>query len=302
VNPVSSPASSPVSAQRTPKPARKRARSAYSGLVGAVLATSAIAVGWLQRDSRVLEADQGLGYALGLVAVGCMLVLLVYPLRKRFKVLRFLGAVRNWFRTHMILGVLGPLAALFHCSFQLGSLNSRIALFSALFVAGSGLVGRFLYAKIHQGLYGRRTDLTSLRDAVSLSVSDGGAVRFLPELKQRMKAFDHAVLAPDRGVTASLFLLARISFRTRFEYATLIKFAKEKLVEEGQRSPVVAKHQRRLLKNLRSFVATHMIQVRQLAKLQVYDQLFALWHVVHLPFFIVLVITVVIHVAAVHLY
>jgi hypothetical protein len=42
--------------------------------------------------------------------------------------------------------------------------------------------------------------------------------------------------------------------------------------------------------------------VRNTATLGVYERLFALWHVLHVPLFILLVITAIIHVVAVHLY
>ena len=34
-----------------------------------------------------------------------------------------------------------------------------------LTVAGSGLIGRYIYARIHFGLYGRKADLGELRDS-----------------------------------------------------------------------------------------------------------------------------------------
>ena len=58
-----------------------------------------------------------------------MLVLLVYPLRKRVRALRFMGTVAHWFRAHMILGVAGPVCILLHSNFSLGATNSNVALF-----------------------------------------------------------------------------------------------------------------------------------------------------------------------------
>lgn len=274
-----------------------------AALAGFSLAFAAVLVGWLYRDTRDLQAESGLGYALGIISAGCMLILLIYPVRKRIKLLKFIGPVRNWFRIHMMLGVLAPLAALYHCNFQLGSLNSQIALYSALIVAGSGLIGRFLYAKIHSGLYGRRANLKQIRENVRLSSPSGGAaMRFLPELMSRMNRFDMEVLETGRGVLASSWLLMRLTVKTRLEYRSLMRFARSQLAAEARQSSLIADHQQRLLTSVRSFVANHMLQVRRLAKIQAYDQLFALWHLVHLPFFVALVLTVIVHVFAVHLY
>jgi hypothetical protein len=38
------------------------------------------------------------------------------------------------------------------------------------------------------------------------------------------------------------------------------------------------------------------------ARLAIFERLFALWHVLHMPLFILLALTVVIHIVAVHLY
>jgi len=52
----------------------------------------------------------------------------------------------------------------------------------------------------------------------------------------------------------------------------------------------------------REYIASHLRQVRRVAEFVAYQRLFALWHVVHRPFFAILVIAVVIHVIAVHRY
>jgi hypothetical protein len=43
-------------------------------------------------------------------------------------------------------------------------------------------------------------------------------------------------------------------------------------------------------------------QIRRVAELGSYERLFSLWHVFHLPFFYILVVTALVHVLAVHMY
>ncbi len=267
------------------------------------LAALAVVVGWLGSDTRSLSADSGLGYFLGVVAVSCMTILLIYPLRKRIRWLRFLGRVKDWFRTHMIMGVLGPLAALYHCNFSLGSLNSRIALFSALLVAGSGLVGRFLYSKIHHGLYGRKATLKELLAAVKLTAPQGGHVAsFIPELMQRIAQFDRMVLVPPQGLLESVMLPMRLSLQTRRAGWCLCRFVHNRLLAEATQSTLVAAHRSHLERATKRYIKAHLRHVRRVAEFTAYERLFALWHVVHLPFFYLLVVSTIVHVAAVHLY
>lgn len=80
-----------------------------------------------------------------------MLLLILYPLRKRFRILHGLGRVTSWFRIHMVLGILGPTLIILHSNFKIGSLNSRLALFTMLVVVASGIVGRYLYSQVHKG-------------------------------------------------------------------------------------------------------------------------------------------------------
>jgi len=146
-----------------------RKRSHWEGLgnkIFILVILLLLAFGWYQRDDSYLEAESGLGYWLGIVGGSLMLLLLLYPLRKRLRSMDRFLSVKFWFRVHMLFGILGPVAIpvaiLYHSSFSLGSMNSSIALVCMLSVASSGLVGRYLYVKIHHGLYGAQTQLSEL--------------------------------------------------------------------------------------------------------------------------------------------
>jgi len=292
-----------AAARGAEKPLWRKFYDRFGAFLGLLLAASAIYIGWQGRDTRNLSAEDGLGYALGILSVLCILTLLVYPLRKRIRLLRFIGPVRNWFRTHMILGIVGPLLAMYHCNFQLGSFNSRVALFSALIVAGSGIVGRFLYTKIHRGLYGRKTNLKELLAEVKLTGPEGGqAATYVPELMKRIKAFDHDVLKPPTGILDSVILPIRLNVQTRTKYHELMWMTRRRLIAERVKSPLVAEHQKGLERATRKYVRNHLQHVRRVAEFSAYERLFALWHKVHLPFFFLLVVTTLIHVFVVHFY
>jgi len=200
-----------IRAVRSPKELTPPAKDAtwrglyerFGARVGFGTAFFAMLLGWLGRDARVLSSGKGLGLALGIFAMTCMLAQLLYPLRKHFRSLTFLGPVKHWFRSHMIIGTVGPLAALYHCNFSPGAFNSRVALYSALLVAASGFVGRYIYAKIHQGLYGRRTTLTELLARVAAAKpTDPRIAQFVPELSTRLATFDRTVLKPPSSLAA----------------------------------------------------------------------------------------------------
>jgi len=289
--------------QKKPMPLWRRLYKEWGGFAGLMLAALAIAVGYLGRDSRRLFAEQGLGYALGVIGSLLILTLLLYPLRKRFKFLKILGQVRNWFRVHMILGVVGPVAVLYHSNFSLGSVNSSAAMFAMLIVAGSGLIGRFLYQKVHHGLFGRKANLKELLGQVKLTTEHtGGAAQFVPDLLQLLSTYDREVLKPPQTLLQCMTLPVSLTFKTRKGYRRIVRHVAMQLEVQSHTSPVVMQHRDRLLKLTAGFVREHLYRVRRVATFVAYERLFALWHKVHLPFFYLLLVTAVVHVIAVHWY
>ncbi len=53
---------------------------------------------------------------------------------------------------------------------------------------------------------------------------------------------------------------------------------------------------------MRQYVTAHLRHVHRVAEFTAYERIFSLWHKVHFPFFVTLVVTVVLHVLVVHLY
>ena len=49
-------------------------------------------------------------------------------------------------------------------------------------------------------------------------------------------------------------------------------------------------------------VNRYVLALRRTAAFKLYEGLFSLWHILHLPLFIMMIITAVIHIFAVHLY
>jgi len=259
--------------------------------------------GWLRRADGVLTPATGAGYALGIVGALMMLVLLLYPLRKRIAFMRSWGAASFWFRWHMILGVVGPTLIVLHSDFDLHSTNATVAFVSMLTVAGSGVAGRYLYGRIHRGLYGQRLEAKSLRDeAVSsrnrLAGELPGASRWVAELS----TFEASALSPTPTLGAALVratLIGGMIGRSRKAVAARIE---DELTREGRirgwSSEALRARRRDEMGQLRAYYAA----VRRAATLGVYERLFSLWHVLHVPLFVILVLTAIIHVVAVHLY
>jgi hypothetical protein len=275
-----------------------------AALLGYLVAGLAVIVGWwITRSTPLVDAEQGFGYWLGITGASLMATLLLYPLRKRWRPMQRLGATRHWFRMHMVFGVLGPVLILYHSNFSLGSLNDTVALTCTLLVAISGLVGRYVYAKVHVDLDGHRASLETLSASARITaVQRREAVALVPGLLERLTAYDATVLAPPTGTLAVLFLPLRLAVTTRWEALRLTWYARSQLRLLARRSDVVRAQRRELSASIGHFVHDHLRRVRRVAELGSYERMFSIWHVFHLPFFYMLVVAALIHVGAVHMY
>ena len=286
--------------------AARRPKSLSSSVLPAVFATGLAVVlvaGWVNRDEEYLVPGSGAGYWLGVAGAATMLLLLLYPLRKRMRLRGWIGSVAFWFRLHMVLGLVGPALVLFHANFAFGSLNSNVALLAMLTVAGSGIVGRYLYGKIHLGLYGRKAAVQELlADALALENSLGDELPGTELIVERMHAFARHGADGRKGILAGLWTLPALAIRAGAVRRRLHRETYRLVKAEGKRRGwsrrVRARHQAAIT----DLVRLHLAAVRKAAAFEFYDRLFGLWHVLHLPLFVILIFAASIHVVAAHLF
>lgn len=271
--------------------------------VFAVLAAIALYVGWRFPTQRYITPERGIGYSLGIIGGSLMLLLLLYSARKHFRWLSFLGSVARWFRFHMVLGILGPLCILYHSNFSLGAANSNVALFCMLTVAGSGLIGRYIYSRIHFGLYGRKADLGELRDGADGLRALSGSVSFLPELVARLDRSERNLLATGPHLPVlGLIKPAVVSIKTLGARWSLRRYVRKALRAAAATSPTIAAQKKRLRKVAAAYIDKRLVATRRVAEFQAYERLFSLWHALHLPLIFMLVIAAVVHIVAVNVY
>jgi hypothetical protein len=270
--------------------------------LGFALAALLIYLGFKLPLARHLSPERGIGYALGIVGGSAMLLLLVYPARKRLPWLSVIGSVKHWFQFHMVLGVAGPLLILYHSNFSLGATNSNAALFAMLIVSASGIVGRYFYARIHCGLYGHRTNQAELLASAESLRSKVAGASFVPDLLAELDQADKRLT--ERSHTPLRILLRPFSVTARmwYERIRLTRHAVAELRATAARSRVVAERHAHFEKAVRRYIARRLQATRQVVEFEAYERLFSLWHVLHLPLFFMLLIAGVVHVVAVHVY
>ncbi len=274
--------------------------SAFWGYTALILF---VCIGWAARNVGLVNPEEGIGYWLGIIGGSMMLALLLYPLRKRVRILSILGSTKGWFRSHMIMGLIGPLLILYHCNFQLGSFNSRVALWCMLLVAGSGVIGRHFYTRIHRGLYGRKTSLDELQQELISSMKNShGLATILPGLVSRLDSLSTELkghqITQSVGVGRSL----NWTFTHPFVRLSLILAARKELKIAARKSKTIARDYKRLRKTSSKYIGEYTNLMGRVAQFSFYERLFSLWHVLHLPVFIMMILSALAHVLAVHMY
>jgi len=262
-----------------------------------------LAIGWFNRDQQYLIPDDGAGYWLGVSGSVLMLLLLLYPLRKRMRSRRLGGSVTFWFRAHMILGLVGPAMILFHANFTMMTMNSTVATIVMLVVAASGVVGRYLYGKIHLGLYGRKATVQEiLADAKSLKESLGANVPGIDHFVDQLDAFAAHLDDARQSLLAGAWSLLALVLRARVARWHLLSAARRFLAVEAERHGWSRQERARRSAAIVNLVTLYISATRKAVAFKFYDRLFSIWHVLHVPLFIILIIAASVHVIAAHFY
>lgn len=236
------------------------------------------------------------GFSLGVIGSLMMLALLAYPLRKHVRWMQRWGTLKHWFRVHMILGILGPTLVLFHSTFHIRSTNAAVALFSMLGVVLSGIIGRFVYTKIHYGLYGSRASLQALQEACAAhSESTASRFHFAPRVEQWLRSFARDAQG-ERPVTTQVINLVTLGlkrwwleWRCARELRRLLKQERHPEFRGGAREAI-------------QLASNYLTEVQRVAQFSLYERLFSLWHVLHIPLIYILAASALFHVVAAYMY
>ena len=224
-------------------------------------------------------------YGHGLGIVGTLLILIgvfSYIARKRYKFLARLGRLKYWLEFHIFLCTLGPIMVLFHTAFKFGGIVS-ISFWSMVAVVASGVIGRFIYIQIPRTIEGRELSLGEVT-----------------EMKSNLgEVLKHTYRLDDASVN---FLLESANAKTRSGGGSLLTRIINKYFEDRNTIRVVKKILRsnNLPKNtvikVSQLIQSEISLNNRIERLLTMQKLFKYWHVAHLPFALIMLIIMVIHV------
>ena len=286
------------------KQAPKR-KSEYGWMFFLVLVTMVMVVGYFISTQKLYKPGDTLGYSMGVTGGIMMLTLLLYPLRKRMRFLKRLGALPKWFKWHMLFGILGPTLIMFHSTFNFGSINAGVALICMMLVSGSGIFGRFFYTKIHHGLYGRQASLQELQAGMEQSGDVKSAFSFAPDIQQSLDQFRAGVTDSSKAWQHKMWNFITVGFRAEWLSRSLAKnllHAMHAKAHSENWDAARMKNLDELYDEHRALIRTYLKAVKDVAQFHGYEQLFSMWHIFHIPLVIMMVFSAIWHVVAVHMW
>ena len=211
-------------------------------------------------------------YGQGLGILGTLMILFgvtIYIARKRYNFLSKQIRLKYLLEFHIFLCTLGPILVLFHTAFKFGGIVS-VAFWSMVAVVLSGVAGRFIYNQIPKTIEGRQMTMKELQE----TKTDLAVV-----LHQRYNLESNTI-----DIVTDL-----ISQENTTENRKKLGYLRKVL---GRKD--LPKTDRKAILNL---VKQEITLSKRIGRLQLMQKLFKYWHVAHMPFALIMLVVVVIHVA-----
>ena len=197
----------------------------------------------------------------------------------------------------------GPLLILVHSQFRVGSLNSGVALYSMIVVAISGVIGRFIYRRVHGDLDGQRANLRELQVRAGFDQSEVvSKLQFAPDVENRLQGFEqHELQAAPTWAThlRQVTFLPLKMWVTYWICAYQLRKPLRKIAERKGWDRDALQQRERLARKL---VRRYLSAVMRVAHYTAYERVLSLWHLLHIPFVYLLLFSAIAHVVAVHIY
>lgn len=225
-------------------------------------------------------------YGHGLGIVGTLLIIIGvfgYQAKKKYRALARFGRLKYWLEFHIFLCTLGPVMILFHTAFKFGGLVS-VSFWSMVAVVASGVAGRFIYIQIPRTVEGRELSIHELQE---MKIDLDATLKKQYHLDEQSCQAVALALSQDAPVQGSNFVSAWLSRSAQARSAR--RNIQEILTRAGLPHTDVAGVVRLLNKEI-------TLNYR-IAWLQTMRRLFKYWHVAHLPFALIMLVIMVIHVA-----
>ena len=145
--------------------------------------------------------------------------------------------------------------------------------------------------------------MSCARAPASIESTARSRLHFAPQVEARLLDFEQRELRAESGWASHLRQVTLLPIQQRFTLVALRGTSCARRCASWRSATTGAPlNLRRRKRRARRLVDQYLHAVVRVAQYTAYERLFALWHVAHLPFVYLLVISAVVHVVAVHAY
>jgi hypothetical protein len=257
--------------------------ASYFGYLGYSYYSLSIEQRYFHPEHQILKPSGIVGHGLGII--GSLMIILgvsTYMLRKRMSKLSRIGILKHWLEFHIFLCSLGPILVLYHTAFKFGGLVA-VSFWSMVAVVASGVIGRYIYLQIPRSIEGRELNLNEINSIKDELNSRLKTVYQIEEsiLEQIMTAVKKR---PDRSGNS---IVKRSIVKFVFERKTIREV--KVILKQHQIKGVTFREVMGLIKD-------EINLNRKIDRLISMQNLFRYWHVAHMPFALLMLIIMLIHV------
>jgi len=233
-----------------------------------------------------LKPTGSLGHGYGIIGSLMITVgVILYSSRKRWRAMASFGRIKTWLEFHIFLCLLGPVLVLYHTTFKFGGLVA-VSFWSMAAVVLSGVIGRYFYVQIPKGIYGNEL---SSQELVTENERIAEMLRRQFGLDaDLLRLIDSAALPAGPVAEMGLMDVIRFFIVNDLTRRSRLRALFEKLERRGLHGQVLVR--------IRAMASRRIVLTRRIAFLQQFKRIFHYWHVVHLPFSIVMFVILSIHV------
>ena len=255
----------------------------YLGILGSDYYTTELNERFFHAQNDLLKPSGSIGHGIGIAGSMFMLIgVFGYMARKRFRSLSRLGVLKHWLEFHIFLCSLGPILVLYHTAFKFGGLVA-FSFWSMVAVVISGIIGRFIYLQIPRSIEGRAL---SLNELTLKKANFNLKLQAEFQLDDEFLDFLNVNTLSDEELYAGTFL-SRMVKRLKIEREQL-KSIKSELKKRNI--------SRRNFKKIEAYVKAEIVLGRRIAWLSTMQNYLRYWHVLHLPFALIMLVIMIVHV------
>ena len=238
-----------------------------------------------------LKPSGYIGQSAGLLALVIFLYLWLYPLRKKFRSLAFTGSIARWLDTHVLAALALPLLVAIHAAWRFTGLIG-LGFWSMMVVWLSGIVGRYIYARIPRSRAGVELSIAEIGLRRKALVADIARSSGLDPTQVETALAVGEPGAERRGILGTLRRMIADDWARRRAARRLVRLWRARGF--GKR-----KNDRQVLAATLHLASREVALAQQARMLDATHDVFRYWHVLHRPVAIAALLAVLIHVAVV---